>query len=591
MNLFELFGLEVGEDIMVQDVRTEKQVRNRYSYDVGEKLVGAKKEIRALKESFLVSFSLEILAEIEKESPVEAVNALDRNSLIPFSFEHEKENDVPPRVAKLKQLLVGRINKKPIVDTPTARKLYVQACRRIWHDIQSVHTSEQWVDLVVSYGMEMSNGWSAFKKNKNVTFTFKRMVEEYFDEFVDADVMELLILGKKFISLCTNSKSVNSTYLRVSHELTWNDLLTKKVTTRKKFAAAWSRKLPDTLQRKGPGVEIATKPEDVVAMFGLKGMQFGHYCTEQYAKEHIGHVSEALHDLARILGIPPEYIGLGGRLGLAIGARGSGNALAHYEPSTKVINLTRDNGVGALCHEWGHALDHFLYDCSHDFQNGSLAFLSTGKSIGNILPAIIKGKMQAVLDACKQGKVARVINVENAYSRKWYFYGGVIDSYDVFKGNLSNILESHHASLCRKLDTLSGATKTRMERKIEKEFEKTAQMLAAYHYKKTGEKLVEISYQVKGSVYFDTAIKLDKKRTKKYWSTNHEMFARAFEAYVESALLDQEHRNDYLVCDTYSFVYPLGEQREHLNRSIKSLMEVAVPYIINSIQGVGNDEL
>lgn len=69
------------------------------------------------------------------------------------------------------------------------------------------------------------------------------------------------------------------------------------------------------------------------------------------------------------------------------------------------------------------------------------------------------------------------------------------------------------------------------------------------------------------------------------------MFARAFEAYVESALLDQEHRSDYLVCDTHSFVYPLGEQREYLNRSIKSLMEVAVPYIINSIRGVGNNEL
>lgn len=591
MNLFELFDLEVRENIIVQDVRTDKQVRNRYSYDVGEKLVGAKKELRALKESFLVSFSLEVLAEIEKESPVEALNTLDRNTLIPFSFELEKENDIPARVAKLKQLLVGRIDKKPIVDTPTARKLYVQACRRIWNDIQLIHTLEQWIDLVGSYGKEMQNGWYAFKKDKNVTYTFKRMVEEYFDEFVDADGMELLILGKKFISLCTNSKSINSTYLRVSHELTWNDLLAKKVTTRKKSAAAWSRKLPDTLQRKGPEVEFATKPEDVVTMFGLKGMQFGHYCTEQYAKEHIEHVSEALHDVARILGIPPEYIGLGGRLGLAIGARGSGNALAHYEPSTQVINLTRDNGVGALCHEWGHALDHFLYDCSHNFQNGSLAYLSSGKSVGNILPAIIKEKMQAVLDACKQGKVARVINVESAYDRKWYFYGSVINSYDVCKGNVSGILESYHLSSYKKLDTLSGAAKTRMERKVEKEFEKTAQMLAAYHYKKTGEKLNEISYQAKGSVYFDTAIQLDKKRTKKYWSTNHEMFARAFESYVESALLDQEHRNDYLVCDTYSFVYPLGEQREYLNRSIKSLMEVAVPYIINSIQGVGNNEL
>ncbi|MEB8721971.1 hypothetical protein P4H14_23385, partial [Bacillus cereus] len=187
MNLFELFDLEVRENIIVQDVRTDKQVRNQYSYDVGEKLVGAKKELRALKESFLVSFSLEVLAEIEKESPVEALNTLDRNALIPFSFEHEKENDVPPRVAKLKQLLVGRIDKKPIVDTPTARKLYVQACRRVWHDIQLIHTSEQWIDLVGSYGKEMQNGWYAFKKDKNVTYTFKRMVEEYFDEFVDAD--------------------------------------------------------------------------------------------------------------------------------------------------------------------------------------------------------------------------------------------------------------------------------------------------------------------------------------------------------------------------------------------------------------------
>ncbi|EJR27942.1 hypothetical protein IIE_05465 [Bacillus cereus VD045] len=143
--------------------------------------------------------------------------------MIPFSFELEKENDIPARVAKLKQLLVGRIDKKPIVDTPTERKLYVQACRRIWNDIQLIQTLEQLIDLVGSYCKEMQNGWYAFRKDKNVTYTFKRMVEEYFDELVDADGMELLILGKKFISLCTNSKSINSTYLRVSHELTWNN--------------------------------------------------------------------------------------------------------------------------------------------------------------------------------------------------------------------------------------------------------------------------------------------------------------------------------------------------------------------------------
>lgn len=84
-------------------------------------------------------------------------------------------------------------------------------------------------------------------------------------------------------------------------------------------------------------------------------------------------------------------------------------------------------------------------------------------------------------------------------------------------------------------------------------------------------------------LYFDTKIKLDKKRIKKYWSTNHEMFARAFKVYIALALLEQEHKNDYLVCDIYSFVYLLGEQRKHLNRSIRSLMVVVALYIINNI--------
>ncbi|MCU4776556.1 hypothetical protein P4388_30400 [Bacillus thuringiensis] len=60
-------------------------------------------------------------------------------------------------------------------------------------------------------------------------------------------------------------------------------------------------------------------------------------------------------------------------------------------------------------------------------------------------------------------------------------------------------------------------------------------------------------------VLCDTTIKLDKKRSQNYWFTNHDMFVRAFEVYVESDLQDQEHRNDYLVCNMYPFVYPLGD--------------------------------
>ncbi|PEB54617.1 hypothetical protein COO03_05085 [Bacillus sp. AFS098217] len=590
MKLFELFDVQVEENV-VNDVRTERQFGNRFSYDVGEKLAGAKKEIRALKESFLVSFSLDILSEIEKESAAEAVNVLDRKVLMPFSFEIEKDKEIQPYVAKLKQLLVRRINTKPPVDTPTARQLYVKACRKVWEDLQSVQTSAQWVDLVISYGIEINNGWSEFRKHTNPKCSFKRMVVEKFDEFVNTSGLELLALGKKFISLCTNSKSINQTYNRVSHNLTWSDLLTKKEITRKKSAPVWTRKLPDTLQRKGSQVLLATKPEELVSMFGLKGLQFGHYCGEQYAKEHIMHVSEALHDLAQVLGLPPEYMGLGGRLGLAIGARGSGTALAHYEPSTKVINLTRDNGVGALCHEWLHALDHFLYDCSYAFQNGTTGFSSNLKSIGHELPQTIADKLKSTNNGFKSGKVEREVDVTAAYNRKWYFHGSVIDCYDGFKGNVSAILGTHHTCLHRRLENQPEAAKSRMLRKIEKDFERAAQMLAAYHFQKTGQKFETITYKADGSVFFDTAVQLDKRKTKKYWSTNHEMFARAFEAYVESTLIDRGQRNDYLVCDTYSFVYPLEKQRENINKHIESLMKDVIPYVIKMIQGAENDEL
>ena len=49
-----------------------------------------------------------------------------------------------------------------------------------------------------------------------------------------------------------------------------------------------------------------------------------------------------------------------GTLAIAFGARGSGNAVAHYEPLRKVINLTKLRGAGSLAHEWWHSFDDYL---------------------------------------------------------------------------------------------------------------------------------------------------------------------------------------------------------------------------------------
>lgn len=92
----------------------------------------------------------------------------------------------------------------------------------------------------------------------------------------------------------------------------------------------------------------------------MRGVQWGNYVTDDERQHHLKMASESMADLVDVLGLQDEDASLGGQLGMAIGARGTGTALAHYEPGSKVINLTRAGGVGSLAHEWGHFFDHHV---------------------------------------------------------------------------------------------------------------------------------------------------------------------------------------------------------------------------------------
>jgi hypothetical protein len=116
-------------------------------------------------------------------------------------------------------------------------------------------------------------------------------------------------------------------------------------------------------RRKG-GRDVASDPHSAIKgildTFGLRGLQWGNSVTDDERKYHAVKATEALSDLADIIGLDASDIAIEGNLGLAIGARGRGGALAHYERESKVINLTRNNGVGSLAHEWGHFFDHAM---------------------------------------------------------------------------------------------------------------------------------------------------------------------------------------------------------------------------------------
>lgn len=94
--------------------------------------------------------------------------------------------------------------------------------------------------------------------------------------------------------------------------------------------------------------------------FNFYGGEFGNWERQTERQMNLNFAYDAFKDLAYALDVDDKDVSLDGNLSLAFGARGSGNALAHYEKIANVINLTRMKGAGSLAHEFGHALDSFI---------------------------------------------------------------------------------------------------------------------------------------------------------------------------------------------------------------------------------------
>lgn len=98
--------------------------------------------------------------------------------------------------------------------------------------------------------------------------------------------------------------------------------------------------------------------------FGIRGVEYGNWVNQEDRAEYTEGLIQSLPLLATLLDVPEHTLGQG-KLSLAIGARGSSAALAHYEPGEiSAINLTKKNGwKGVTAHEYGHFLDNQL--CNH----------------------------------------------------------------------------------------------------------------------------------------------------------------------------------------------------------------------------------
>lgn len=372
-------------------------------------------------------------------------------------------------------------------------------------------------------------------------------------------------------------------------ELSKTQKQTEKKERKKRFVPAQLANVERTGEDYRIGKDITG--DDMLQTFGFYGGEFGNWESQNERQHNLNYSYEAFKDLAAALGIKDSDISLDGKLSIAYGARGIGNALAHFEPERNVINLTKMKGAGSLAHEWGHALDFFLAS-KFDSRNHYITE-SRNELIKPILDAM-EWRTQSIEEVRTQRK---------ADSEK---YRSMFSSN--VKGNL-------------KYDNRSTAEQNMIDSAIEKCFESFTAEEQKKHMRNEGtpeyhsilneltEKLGESSLyyrqlddaisiafayadenypiqprKVRSEFAKDSAEmdKLYSKSDKGYWSSSVEMFARAFACYVSDKLAPEQ--SDYLCGHAETavgagkngepiYAYPRGEERESINAAFDNLIE------------------
>ena len=340
--------------------------------------------------------------------------------------------------------------------------------------------------------------------------------------------------------------------------------------------------------------------DDYLNTFKFKGGEFGNWLNDKERQDNLNFAFNSFKDIATALGIRDEDISLNGKLSIAFGSRGSGRALAHYEPLRNVINLTKLKGAGSLAHEYGHFLDNNINELMKNLGTyASETCCSSWQWKGN---DNIKIAYEQLMTTMKQ-KVANKEEQEQYRLKemKNCKEASVMRYFAQYKDTkLYQKLESlFYKDSYNKNDYISVKNEL-------KDIASDDQEKRAYDLFVRNEKYISIKldnyYKLKvanfnglkiDTDYLTMAKDFDKSYSKNghgYWSSDCELFARSFDCYINDKLLEKGIVNTYLTghCECAA---PLGEERKAINKSFDNLFEeikktnlIYKNYIIDDMQ-------
>ena len=340
------------------------------------------------------------------------------------------------------------------------------------------------------------------------------------------------------------------------------------------------------VRRTGPdyrsGQEITG--QHYLETFGFRGGEFGNWMNQNDRQASLNMGFEALKDLASALQISDKDIAYQGTLAIAFGARGSGNAAAHYEPLRKVINLTKMHGAGSLAHEWWHGFDDYL-----GTRMGAKGFLSEQPRLYPLFQKLIdtmKYKPETPEQAAKRTEAQSERTRKNAAS---WLDSAVLGSLKLY-GNeeqmetyavLREAFLSGETGSVERLSAFKKAVTGRVIPKSERErlelFERMLHGVQEQETPQIGRTETD---------YYRNSVRMGKECEKDggYWDSNVEMTARAFACYIKDKL---PYQSDYLAGHADCAVtlvagkdgkmevlkaYPEGEERKAINAVFDEMM-------------------
>lgn len=341
---------------------------------------------------------------------------------------------------------------------------------------------------------------------------------------------------------------------------------------------------------------------DMLETFNFRGGEFGNWLSDNDRQQSLNFGYDALLDLSKALSISPTDISLGGKLSIAFGSRGSGNALAHYEPDIEVINLTKLKGAGSLAHEWGHALDDIMGK-----QLGLSGFMTENYKFSDPSSEIIEEILETMQYKMVSGdemtkkqeqeyekhinKTKNVINsffpeehlTQEQIELKNKLIQDIIDN--AGKNNEKFYDYIRYGTGIKEIDELSDLRKLTVGRVISKDERINIAHLQNFIFHKKN--AIGQPVRLKTNFYINS-IKFDdicSKTENGYWQSKVEMFARAFACYVSDKL---NYTSDYLCGHADSALdfitnkdgesevvkaFPEGEERKLINEKMDKLIE------------------